>query len=196
MAIAITASLVSVTYFFYTFVYKHVLEGGTELDLHKTLRVKLEVLERDLRNAKEIVSIGPSRAEFKVFRDPTYEEEHVNLSGDDRTYRVVYELRKGAASGRDVIVKTVDGRESPLTAHDEIAPDIFQAWTWNLAGEFIPFDPVVNDSWQRERISLVRIRLKLRERSTTLELSGEVVPRFLHGKRLEPDWKFNADAQK
>lgn len=194
MAVAITASLIGVTFTFYWFAYKATFRGSDELNLHKAIRMKLEILERDLRNAMEIEEIGPSRLSLKVFRDPSWETSHINLSGDDRSMRVVYELKKGGAGGRDVILRTVDRAESRFALHDEIDPAIFTARTFDLAGRFVVFDPVVNDSYQRERISLVRIRLKLRDRGTTLELSGEVCPRFLHGKKTDPDWNFNSNA--
>lgn len=196
MAVAITASLIGVTFTFYWFAYRSTFRGMDDINLHKTIRVKMELIERDLRNAMEIEEISPSRLALKVFRDPSWEASHINLSGDDRSMRIVYQLKKGASGGRDEIVRIVDRDEGRFALHDEIAPEIFTARTYDLSGRFIPFDPVVNDSFQRERISLVRIRLKLRDRGTSLELAGEVCPRYLHGKKSDPDWNFNSEALK
>lgn len=193
---AIAASLITVTYTFFWFAYKSALPGMDELDLHKAVRVKLEVIERDFRNVKEIVEIGPGKVDLKIFRDPEEESAHINLSGEEFVKRVTYELKPGAGGDRDRIVRTIDRDESVFMAHDKIDPAIFSAFSYDTGGRFLKFDPVINDSYQRERISLVRVRFKLQDRGTVLELAGSVVPRFLFGKKLQPDWNFNSNALK
>ena len=72
IALAITSSIIGVTFTFYTFAYKHTLSGREEISLHKKLRIVLEQLEKDIRNCKEIVKIGDSELELKVFKNPEY----------------------------------------------------------------------------------------------------------------------------
>jgi prepilin-type N-terminal cleavage/methylation domain-containing protein len=108
IALAITASVIGVTYTFYWFAYKNTLTGSNEIFMHKKLRTTLELLEKDIRNCKEIVKIEDSYLELKLFKDPDYYQEHVVLSEDDNTTTIRYRLKKGDSEHPYELQRAID----------------------------------------------------------------------------------------
>jgi hypothetical protein len=195
IAIAITASLISVTWTFYLFAFKWGTKGQTDIHIHSKLRNVLEDIELNIRNAKEIVEVSKSRLEMKIFRDPKYFENHIVLGSDELVKKVVYELEKGGPDREDILYKIIDDKKYVRMKFDDIGEEIFVAYTYDMAGNFIKFDSVINDSWQRERISLVTIHLNLKENQSALKLTGSVCPRYLFGKKKQPYWNFTTNSE-
>lgn len=193
MVLAILGSLITVTYAFYFFAIRGTYRGYSHIEMHKKMRLVLERLEADLRNARDIDKIAADELELRLFRDPQELENHVILTDDSLVKPVAWLRRKDSLSGEDLLIRREERQEQVVMRYEAIGPEIFRAWTFDMSGQFILFDPVINDSWQRERISLVEIRLQLKDRSTRLEMTGSVSPRYLYGRKRQPDWNFNSN---
>lgn len=193
MVLAILGALITVTYAFYFFAFRSTIRGYDTIEMHKKMRLVLEKMEADLRNARDIDKIAPDELEMRLFRDPRELENHVILSDDSLVKRVAWIVRKDGGNNECVLIRKEERSEQEIMRYPTIGLEMFKAWTFDMSGQFIVFDPVINDSWQRERISLVEIHLQLKERNTSLDMTGSVSPRYLYGRKRQPDWNFNSN---
>lgn len=190
IAITLTASILSVAYTFYFFSNRTFSKGMDKIEIQKKVRGALGRISADLRSAKEIIKAEKNCLEFKKFIDEREEQAHINLSGDTLSRTIKYELKKKDGAG-DVLVMSVDNKENEIMKFDSIADGIFEAYTYNNEDALIQFDGRINDSIQRSKISLVRIKFKIKQAKAEVDLSTSVNLRYLYGFKQQPFWNFN-----
>lgn len=191
ISITLTAALMTVAYTFYFFTLRVSGPGVDKIEMQKKARMVIERICSDLRSAREIVRIEPGVLELKRFIDEKTEQEHINLSGDTMTRHVVYEFKKKALGKDDALYVTVDNGESVLMHFNEIDGNIFEAYTFDPDENLVLFDYKENDSIMRSKISLVKIRFRVKTNKNEIVLSTAVNPRFLYGFKQQPYWNFN-----
>ncbi len=191
ISLALTASVMTIAYTFYFFSLRTTTEGMNKIDVQKKVRIAIEHIAGDLRSAKEIIRIEPGVLELKKFIDDKEEQAHINLSGDTLTRKVKYEcVKKGPGQTGDAIMVEIDNASGTLMKFDSISDNIFEAYTFDPDENLILFDHRENDSIMRSKISLVKLKFRVKHGKTEIVINTSINPRFLYGFKQQPYWNF------
>lgn len=168
-----------------------VKKGTTQLLLTSEIRNNMERIVADLRNSKEILEVQPGMIKVRTYKfDPQKPEP-----GEAALVTVTYELEK---VGRRSVLWRVENRENPvkLMSIDEVEEKIFFPF-WEvydkaspIGWSYFPYDMVSNDSGQRKKISLVKIKFSFRQQSESSELITSVNLRPATSRMRQPHWKY------
>ncbi|PKL47411.1 MAG: hypothetical protein CVV42_13205 [Candidatus Riflebacteria bacterium HGW-Riflebacteria-2] len=168
-----------------------VQKGTSMLMLNSEIRNKLERISNDLRNSKEILEIKPDMVKMRCYK---YSAEKPD-PGEDALVTVAYEVERGE---KQHILWRTENRENPIKmlALDKIGEDIFQPFYEGndpaspVGWSFYPFDMISNDSGQRQRISLIKIKLDLSHQRESAAVVTSVSLRPASSRIRQPNWKF------
>lgn len=165
-------------------------KGATKLLLTSEARNKIEHIVRDLKNAKEILEIKPDYLKVRTYKYSIDKPE----TGEDALVTVEYEVER---NNRRNILWRSENRENPtkLLTFEKIGEEIFRPFYEaeeenSPAGwQYYPFDMISNDSWQRSRITFVKICINFKQgkEEATLVTSATLKPATT--RLRQPNWK-------
>jgi len=194
VAMALTVLVGGIVYLFHASGSMQVNKGASSLFISSDLRNKMEIITEDIRNSKAILSLTPEQLKLSTYKNrPPFE------LGDSSLVTVTYDIEKDSDRKRAILWRTEDkGKPEPLITCDDIEENAFRAY-WKGSTEetdsgwyLYPFRSEQNDSWQREFISLVKIKLKVTVKGETAELETSVIPRPAESRTRQPNWKFRS----
>lgn len=191
LAMSLTVLVGGILYLMQSTGMSTVQKGTSQLILTSEIRNKLERITGDLRNSKEILAIKPDLVKMRCYK---YSAEKPD-PGEDALVTVSYEVERGE---KQHILWRTENRENPIKmlALDKINEDIFQPFYENydpvspVGWSFYPFDMISNDSGQRQRISLIRIKLDFSHQRESAAVVTSVSLRPASSRIRQPNWKF------
>lgn len=191
MGMSLTVLVGGVLYLMQSTGVKTVNKGATQLLLTSEVRRKMEHLVRDLRNAKEILEIKPDYLKVRTYKYSIDKPE----PGEDALVTVEYEVERNQ---RKNVLWRSENRENPtkLLTFEKIGEELFQAYfeAYDEQSEtgwsYYLFDTSANDSWQRSRITYVKINLNFTQAKETANLVTGVTLRPAASRLRQPNWKF------
>ena len=160
MGMSLTILIGGILYLLQSTGVSTVNKGATQLLLTSEVRNKMEHIIRDIRNAKEVLEVKPDYLKLRTYKYSLDNQE----PGEDALVTVEYEVERNEK--RHILWRN-ENRENPtkLLTFEKINSDIFKPY-YELNSEespigwmYYPFDMVSNDSWQRSRISFIRVVL-------------------------------------
>ncbi len=190
MGMSLTILVAGILYLMQSTGVSTVNKGATQLLLTSEVRNKMEIIIKDLRNAKEILEIKPDYLKLRTYKYTIDKQD----PGEDALVTVEYEVER--TPKRNVLWRS-ENRENPdrLLTFDEINSDIFKPY-FELNNEesetgwrYYPYDMVSNDSWQRTRISFVRVLLKFKQGKEEAALQTSVTLKPAMSRIRQPNWK-------
>lgn len=165
-------------------------KGATQLLLTSEVRNKMEHIITDLRNAKEVLDIKPDYIKLRTYKYSINKPE----PGEDALVTVEYEVERNPR--RNILWRS-ENRENPtkLLTLEKIGDEIFQAYYEANEEEsptgwkYFLFDMISNDSWQRSRITFVKVLLNFKQgkEEATLVTSATLRPASMRIR--QPFWK-------
>ncbi len=165
-------------------------KGATQLLLTSEVRNKMEHIITDLRNAKEVLDIKPDYIKLRTYKYSINKPE----PGEDALVTVEYEVERNPR--RNILWRS-ENRENPtkLLTLEKIGDEIFQAYYEANEEEsptgwkYFLFDMISNDSWQRSRITFVKVLLNFKQgkEEATLVTSATLGPASMRIR--QPFWK-------
>ena len=137
-----------------------VKKGSTQVLLASEARNKMEYIVRDFRNAKEILELTKSSVKLRTYSD------NIPEAGDSSLITVQYEIEK---RDKNCVLWRIENKSKPqsLLTAEKIDENLFKPYYERLdetsvtGWVYLPYDLVSNDSWQRQFITYVQIRLSL-----------------------------------
>lgn len=168
-----------------------VQKGTSQLMLNSEIRNKMERISNDLRNSKEILDIKPGLVKMRTYK---YSSAQQN-PGEDALVTITYEVEHNE---KQHILWRTENRENPvkLLGLDKIGEEVFEPFYegndpaspvgWSL----YPFDMISNDSGQRQRISLIKIKFDFTHQRETAVVVTSVRLRPASTRIRQPNWKF------
>ena len=165
-------------------------KGATKLLLTSEVRNKMEHIIQDIRNAKEVLEVKPDYLKIRTYKYSLDKQE----PGEDALVTVEYEVERNEK--RHILWRN-ENRENPikLLSFEKIDTNIFKPY-FELNSEesplgwmYYPFDMVSNDSWQRSRITFIKVLLSFSQgkEKATLETSATLKPAL--SRLRQPNWK-------
>ncbi len=165
-------------------------KGATQLLLTSEVRNKMEHIVRDLRNAKEVLDIKPDYIKLRTYKYSIDKPE----PGEDALVTVEYEVERNPR--RNILWRS-ENRENPtkLLTLEKIGEEIFKAYyeaneeNSPTGWQYFPFDMISNDSWQRQRITFIKVLLNFKQgkEEATLVTSATLRPASMRIR--QPFWK-------
>lgn len=165
-------------------------KGATQLLLTSEVRNKMEQIVRDLRNAKEVLDIKPDYIKLRTYKYSIDKPE----PGEDALVTVEYEVERNPR--RNILWRS-ENRENPtkLLTLEKIGEEIFKAYYEGneenspTGWQYFPFDMISNDSWQRQRITFIKVLLNFKQgkEEATLVTSATLRPASMRIR--QPFWK-------
>lgn len=165
-------------------------KGATQLLMTSEVRNKMEQIVRDLRNAKEILDLKPDYIKLRTYKYSLDKPE----PGEDALVTIEYEVER--TPQRHTLWRS-ENRENPtkLLTFESIGTDIFKAYyeiyeeESPLGWQYYPFDSNTNDSWQRSRITFVRILLNFKQGKEEAVLATSATLGPATSRVRQPNWK-------
>ena len=190
MGMSLTVLVGGVIYLMQSTGVKTVNKGATQLLLTSEVRNKMEHIVTDLRNAKEVLEIKPDYLKIRTYKYSVDKPD----PGEDALVTVEYEVERNQPKN---ILWRSENRENPtkLLTFEKIGDNIFYPYyeafeeESDTGWEYYPFDMISNDSWQRSRISFIRIMLNFKQgkEEETLVTSATLKPAATRIR--QPNWK-------
>jgi len=191
LAMSLTVLVGGVLYLLQTTGLQTVKKGTTRLTIQSEVRRKLETMIADLQCAQEVLEITQNSIKISRFRDPRKEEDPSDISLVTVTYEIVKEEKKS------ILIRAEKGEQAKeIFSADHIEPEVFFPFyedpgpEGSLSPLFLPFDFVANDTGQRQRISFIRVRMKVRQNKEFITVITSVTLRAAHNRLLQSNWKF------
>ena len=168
-----------------------VQKGTSQLLINSEIRNKMERIASDLRNSKEILDIKPDMIKMRCYKYSLEKPE----PGEDALVTVSYEVERGE---KQHVLWRTENRENPIKmlALDKIGEGIFQPFYEGhdpaspVGWSFYPFDMISNDSGQRQRISLIKVKLDFSQQRESAAVVTSVNLRPASTRIRQPNWKF------
>ncbi len=191
LGMSLTVLVGGVLYLMQTTGMSTVQKGTSQLLLNSEIRNKMERITSDLRNSKEILEIKPDLVKMRCYKYSAANPD----PGEDALVTVSYEIER---SEKQHVLWRTENRENPvkLLALDKIGEDVFQPFYEGndpvspVGWSFYPFDMISNDSGQRQRISLIRIKLDFTHQRESAVVVTSVSLRPASTRIRQPNWKF------
>lgn len=191
LAMSLTVLVGGVLYLMQSTGMSTVQKGTSQLMLTSEIRNKLERITGELRNSKEILEIKPDLVKMRCYK---YSAEKPD-PGEDALVTITYEVERDK---KQHILWRTENRENPIKmlALDKIGEDIFQPFYESydpaspVGWSFYPFDMISNDSGQRQRISLIKIKLDFSHLRESAVVVTSVSLRPASSRIRQPNWKF------
>lgn len=168
-----------------------VKKGASQLMLTSEIRNKMERIVSDVRNSKEILEIRPDMIKLRCYKYSGEQSE----PGESALVTVTYEVERNER--RHILWRTVN-RENPIQmlSLQRIGNQIF--YPYFEADEpqtppgwvYRPFNMVENDSFQRQRITHIKIQLEFSQGSESAVLVTSATMRPAASRLRQPNWKF------
>jgi prepilin-type N-terminal cleavage/methylation domain-containing protein len=154
-------------------------------------RICMDRMVRELRQAKSIVIINPSKLIFEM-----YDSDDPGLFGVVGTKRVTYQLQT-KDSGPDIFVRQEHGVEDKILYEDKvkIESNIFKAYVEDNK-TFREFRWQENFSEDRKKITLINIRLNVKafaDENVRANVRTDAAIRHIHNRLSQPYWKYSVD---
>jgi len=195
IASAIAAILMTTIYGLYSFGMRVSNEGLDETSLQMEVRTLLSQMCEDLKCASEIIEFKPNKIMFKKFFKKT--ENDLQVYGNNNTKVVGYEITR--ENGHGIIKKYTDIDNHIVVRCTEIDENAFIGYVEeekikDKDGKkiktriFKPYDTFMGDSKDRKKISLIRIKLNLKQKKDSVNIITKVALPYIHGHNLEPNW--------
>ncbi len=190
MGMALTVLIAGILYLMQSTGVSTVNKGTTQILLTSEVRNKMEIIIRDLRNAKEVLEIKPDYIKLRTYKYTI----DIQDPGEDALVTVEYEVERSPK--RNVLWRS-ENRENPakLLSFDEIDENIFKPY-FELKDEesvtgwkYYPYDLVSNDTWQRSRITFMRVVLKFKQGKEEAALATSVTLKPAMTRIRQPNWK-------
>ena len=190
MGMSLTILIGGILYLLQSTGVSTVNKGATQLLLTSEVRNKMEHIIRDIRNAKEVLEIKPDYLKLRTYKYSLDNQE----PGEDALVTVEYEVERNEK--RHILWRN-ENRENPtkLLTFEKINGDIFKPY-YELNSEespigwmYYPFDMVSNDSWQRSRISFIRVVLNFSQGKEKATLATSATLRPASSRIRQPFWK-------
>ncbi|PKK91758.1 MAG: hypothetical protein CVV64_03590 [Candidatus Wallbacteria bacterium HGW-Wallbacteria-1] len=166
---------------------------GKQSDLMNDVRLLVDRISRELRQAKRVVMVSPGKITFEMF-DP----EDLGLFGVVGTTRVSYAIIPSDEKG-DQIQREEQGQEVRNLFRNKvrISEEIFQPFVEDRESFlFRPFDWKANFNEDRERISYIRFKFTVsdfRDPKISIDVISGVCLRHIHDLQIQPYWKYPVD---
>ncbi|MDD2714352.1 MAG: prepilin-type N-terminal cleavage/methylation domain-containing protein [Candidatus Wallbacteria bacterium] len=202
VAMGIAGIVMTTVYQVYSVGMKWSNQGFNETALQIDVRTLLEEMSEDLQYASKIEEFKSNRIKFKKFFKK--DESTVRIYGDQDVQDIAYEIVR--AEGKYQILRYVDIDKGVKLTVDEIDENVFftgyvekDVIEADKAGNRIKkkvfrlFDSFVDDSADREKISLIRIDFKVRIKEEVLQVITKVGLPYIHNQNLEPYWNGGRD---
>lgn len=190
MGMSLTILIGGILYLLQSTGVSTVNKGATQLLLTSEVRNKMEHIIRDIRNAKEVLEVKPDYLKLRTYKYSLDNQE----PGEDALVTVEYEVERNEK--RHILWRN-ENRENPtkLLTFEKINSDIFKPY-YELNSEespigwmYYPFDMVSNDSWQRSRISFIRVVLNFSQGKEKATLATSATLRPASSRIRQPFWK-------
>jgi hypothetical protein len=190
MGMSLTILIGGILYLIQSTGVSTVNKGATQLLLTSEVRNKMEHIIRDIRNAKEVLEVKPDYLKLRTYKYSLDNQE----PGEDALVTVEYEVERNEK--RHILWRN-ENRENPtkLLTFEKINSDIFKPY-YELNSEespigwmYYPFDMVSNDSWQRSRISFIRVVLNFSQGKEKATLATSATLRPASSRIRQPFWK-------
>ena len=165
-------------------------KGTTKLLLTSEVRNKIEYIVSDLRNAKQVLEVKPDYLKIQTYKYSIDKQD----PGEDALVTVEYEVER--TPNRCILWRN-ENRENPtkMLTFESIGEEIFKPY-FEINEEnspagwiYFPFDTNSNDSWQRTRISLIKIILNFKQGKETANLVTSVTLKPAQSRIRQPNWK-------
>lgn len=191
IAMSLTVLIGGVLYLLQSTGSSTVIKGTSQLIMASEIRNTMEMIVNDIRNSKEVLDIEPDMIKIRTYK---YSLEKPD-PGEDSLVTVTYEVER---EGRHNTLWRTENRSNPIKmlAMDKINKGLFtplyevydkgspSGWS------YLPFDMVSNDSGQRQKISMIRLKLDfvhLRDKSVVIT---SVNLRPAMSRLRQPNWKY------
>ena len=190
MGMSLTILIGGILYLMQSTGVSTVNKGATQLLLTSEVRNKMEHIIRDIRNAKEVLEVKPDYLKLRTYKYSLDNQE----PGEDALVTVEYEVERNEK--RHILWRN-ENRENPtkLLTFEKINSDIFKPY-YELNSEespigwmYYPFDMVSNDSWQRSRISFIRVVLNFSQGKEKATLATSATLKPASSRIRQPFWK-------
>ncbi len=165
-------------------------KGATQLLLSSEVRNKMEQIISDIRNSKEVIEIKPDYLKVLTYKYSLDKQD----PGEDALITVEYEVERNPK--RNILWRS-ENRENPtkLLTFEKIGEDLFKAYYERQEEDsptgwiYYPFDMISNDSWQRSRITYIKVKLSFKQgkEESILETSATLNPAV--SRLRQPNWK-------
>ncbi len=190
MGMSLTILIGGILYLMQSTGVSTVNKGATQLLLTSEVRNKMEHIIRDIRNAKEVLEVKPDYLKLRTYKYSLDNQE----PGEDALVTVEYEVERNEK--RHILWRN-ENRENPtkLLTFEKINSDIFKPY-YELNSEespigwmYYPFDMVSNDSWQRSRITFIRVVLNFSQGKEKATLATSATLKPASSRVRQPFWK-------
>lgn len=190
VAMALSILIGGVLYLLQSTGLSQVSKGAIQLTMQSEVRRKIERVVSDLRCANEVLEVAPGSIKVSQLKSSgegdeagTIEHFTVTYYADKDEDRTAFFRKEGNA--QPVKLFTVDHIDNEIFyPFYQFKPDAKQDYP-----SFAPFNMHENDSGKREKISFIRIRMKLRQKKEFLSLATAVTLRPAHQRQIQPFWK-------
>ena len=190
MGMALMVLIIGILYLMQSTGVSTVNKGATQLLLTSEVRNKMEHIVTDIRNSKEVLEAKPDYLKLRTYKYSIDKQD----SGEDALVTVEYEVERNEK--RNILWRS-ENRENPtkLLSFEKIGDELFKAFYERddedspVGWKYYPFDAVSNDSWQKSRISYIKITLNFRQgkEEATLVTSATLAP--AQSRARQPYWK-------
>ncbi|KAF1081029.1 MAG: hypothetical protein GQF41_2843 [Candidatus Rifleibacterium amylolyticum] len=191
LGMSLTVLVGGILYLMQTTGMSTVQKGTSQLLLNSEIRNKMERITSDLRNSKEILEIKPDLVKMRCYKYSATNPD----PGEDALITVTYEIERDE---KQHVLWRTENRENPvkMLSLDKIGEDVFQPFYEGhdpaspVGWSYYPFDMISNDSGQRQRISLIKIKLDLSHQRESAVVVTSVSLRPAATRIRQPNWKF------
>ena len=190
MGMSLTVLVGGILYLMQSTGISTVNKGATKLLLTSEVRNKMELIVEDIRNAKEVLEVKPDYLKIRTYKYSIDKQE----PGEDALVTVEYEVERNEK--RHTLWRN-ENRENPkkLLTFEKIDQNIFKPY-FELKTEesqtgwmYYPFDMISNDSWQRSRISFIKVLLSFTQGKEKASLSTSATLKPALSRIRQPNWK-------
>ena len=190
MGMSLTILVAGILYLMQSTGVSTVNKGATQLMLTSEVRNKMELIVRDIRNAKEILDVKPDYLKLRTYKYSVDTQD----PGEYALVTVEYEVERNPK--RNTLWRS-ENRENPskLLTFEKIGENIFKPYyelmeeTSPVGWKYYPFDMVSNDSWQRSRITFVKVLLSFKQGKEEASLATSATLKPAMTRVRQPNWK-------
>jgi prepilin-type N-terminal cleavage/methylation domain-containing protein len=191
VAMSISVVVITSIYMLFSSSTKTITKTGLQSQMLADTRILIDRMVRELRQAKSIVLITPSKIVFEM-----YDSEDPGLFGVVGTKRISYVLETDGRDTDRFVRLENNSSEKPLFHEDiRIKPDIFTAYVEEEKG-FKEFRWKENFSEDRKRITLINVDMNItavKDKYITANVNSSVSIRHIHNRMTQPDWKYSVE---